>query len=443
MPHRELQKEEMEKEHPIVGYRKRLTFWHTVRIVLRNSICAAVIRILYGIIKLLVRRGVSRAFIRGIPDEFLSLNPLKWAAVLAGFSSFRFCNQVISRVIPEKPAAFISGGICALPALVMNKPTRTDLCLYAFVRFVHTFALRYIMPHMPPPVRSFQHYDTLVMCLCSAQIGYSSVMAHNTMPKAYLKFLFKAAHYDDSLLRAYSGMLREYGCSPDLLRFCDRENFLPSYNLQECVERCCTYSGHVSCDLNALRFLVYRFFGLGLPLYGPLKIATTLGLQRKKLIRQPRQTITRAVKSVICSSLFISAYVTVVMRAACFCKDHHLADKSMAAMCGLCGLSTLLEPKNRRADLAFYCAMYGIRGFIMTQNRLGRIPFPRHWVVFTTYVLSMAFLFYEYEEEPDLVNSRVRFLFGLALGEKRRGGPRPGKSPAPSAAPSATASAAA
>lgn len=72
-------------------------------------------------------------------------------------------------------------------------------------------------------------------------------------------------------------------------------------------------------------------------------------------------------------------------------------------------------------DLALYCCTFSLRSFILTQNRLGRLPYPRHWFVLLTYILSASYLLYEYEEEPKSLHPRLYALFRLVLGEKKPG----------------------
>lgn len=405
-------------------YRKQLSFNHTLKIVLRNSLYAAIGRILMGIVKGLVKRGLSRAFVARVPSEFFSLNPLKWAAVFGGFSSFRFCVQTLERLlsplgVSEKFVALLAGCVCATPAYVMNKETQMELCLYLFVRSAHTFCLRYILPHLPKFVREFRHYDVMLMCVSSAQIAYGCLFNPDTLPKSYQGFLVRASTYQEKLIRGHSGFARER-LVPDLVDYCWSRKLpiIEDFSQKGADVLCKLTHGDHSCNVWALMFVVRNMVTMGIPLYGPLRLVSMLGFQRKRLLTNPVSTIARNVRSMLISSLFLATYVAVILRSACFGVQHRGGGvKTVTALCSLAGLATLLEPKGRRMDLALYCAMYALRSFLLTQNLRGRLPYPRHWFVCSVYLLSVGFIFYEYEEEPRLLDRRVRSALRLLLGE--------------------------
>ncbi|KPA78526.1 hypothetical protein ABB37_06132 [Leptomonas pyrrhocoris] len=406
-------------------YRKQLSFNHTLKVVLRNSLYAAIGRILVGIVKGLVKRGLTRAFLARVPSEFFSLDPLKWAAVFGGFSSFRFCFQTLQRIlnplgVSEKFAALLSGCICATPAYVMNRETRTELCLYLFVRSAHTFCLRYVLPHMPKFMREFRHYDVLLMCMSSAQISYGCLFNPDTLPKSYQGFLVRASTYQEKLIRGHSGFARKR-LVPDLVDYCWSRNLpiIKDFGQTGSDVLCKLTHGNHSCNTWALLFILRNMLVMGIPLYGPLRLVTMLGFQRKRLLSHPVSTIARNLRSMLVSAFFLATYVAVIIRSACLGVQRRGGGvKMVTALCSLAGLATLLEPKGRRMDLALYCSMYALRSFVLTQNLRGRLPYPRHWFVCSVYVLSVGFIFYEYEEEPKLLDRRVRSALRLLLGEQ-------------------------
>jgi hypothetical protein len=428
-------------------YRKHLSFKHTLKIVLRNSIYAAIGRIMVGIVKGLVKRGLTRAFLARVPSEFFSLDPLKWAAVFGGFSSFRFCLQTLQRIlnpfgISEKFVALLAGCICATPAYVMNKETRVELCLYLFVRSAHTFCLRFVLPHMPKLMREFRYYDVLLMCMSSAQIAYGCLFNPDTLPKSYQGFLVRASTYQEKLIRGHSGFARER-LVPDLVDYCSSRKLpiIEDFSQKGADALCKLAHGDHSCNTWALMFIARNMLTMGIPLYGPLRLVSMLGFQRKRLLTHPVSTIARNVRSMLISALFLATYVAVILRSACFGVQHRGGGvKTVTALCSLAGLATLLEPKGRRMDLALYCAMYALRSFLLTHNLRGRLPYPRHWFVCSVYVLSVGFIFYEYEEEPKLLDRRVRSALRLLLGEQSPVSSRRDAAAAPGAASDGEAS---
>ncbi|EPY28289.1 hypothetical protein STCU_05190 [Strigomonas culicis] len=406
-------------------YRSRLSKRHTLRIALRNGLYAAIGRILIGILKQLAKKGLSRAFLQRVRGEVLSLDPIKWAFVFGGFSCYRLCVQLLTRLadalrLPHKSVSFFSGCICSLPALVMNKTTRTELSLYMFVRAAHAFALRFVLPRLPLSLQRFDHYDTLLMCLSSVQICYGCMFAPFTMPPSYQNFLSQASTYDRRFFRAYIGYMRGH-TAPEMVDLSVEKGWeLFNGHSQESVNRLCEYTHKgYTCNGWILHFIPINMLRVGIPLYGPLKFFMLVTGGQKKLRQHPTTTLLRALKSVLTSALFLALYVSIFIRSACFSIHMGYRGGLRTSLLGsLAGLATLLEPKGRRMDLALYCAMYALRSFLLTQNRLGHLPYPRHWFVFSTYLASMGFMLYEYEEEPKLLNPRVRSAMKLLLGER-------------------------
>ncbi|GET87762.1 hypothetical protein, conserved [Leishmania tarentolae] len=407
------------------AYRKHLSLKRTLKIVIRNSIYASIGRILVGIVKALVRHGLSKAFLTRVSSEFFSLDPLKWAAVFGGFSSFRFCLQILLRIltpfgVSEKFVSLLAGCTIATPALVMNKETRTELCLYLFVRSAHTFSLRYFLPRMPRMFQEFHYYDVALMCLSSAQIAYGCLFNPNTLPKSYQGFLNRASTYPEKLIRGHSGFCREV-LVPDLVDYCwsKKVPLIENFDQRGANILCKVAHGDYSCNTWAVMFILKNMLTMGIPLYGPLRFVSMLAFQRRRLMTSPISTIMHNVRSMLTSALFLALYTAVILRSACFGVQHRGGGtKMVTALCSIAGLATLLEPKGRRMDLALYCSMYALRSFLLTQNLHGRLPYPRHWFVCTVYMLSVGFLCYQYEEEPRLLDHRVRTALRLLLDEQ-------------------------
>lgn len=408
-----------------VMYRKRLPVRRSLKIILRNSIFAALGRIVIGLLKLIAKRGVSKKLLIEMRGEVLSLDPLKWAAVFGGFSSFHLVRQMVSRIgslvrLRDKGITLISGCICSLPVLVMNKDTRTEMCLYSMIRALHTFSLCFVLPRLPICLQSFEHYDVLLMCLSSSQISYAFLFCPSSLPNSYFRFLLKASMCDADLVRGHSNHLKGH-TSPEMVRFCDNHQFpLLSDYRQSATKVLCQYSHpHMSCNMWALTAIPKSILQLGIPLYAPLRMIAILLTQRKKLLSNPVRTIHGNCRSVLNSSLFLALYISWILRSTCFgVRSGSRGGALIAVMSFGSGLATLLEPKSRRMDLALYCSMYALRSFILTQNKMGRLPYPRHWFSLLVYLVSMSFLFFEFEEEPRLVNNRVRTTFDFLLGDK-------------------------
>lgn len=437
-------KEEKEKEKPLFFffhisftthmkklYEPRRGFQsrhHNVYIIARNAVIAFLVRILIGIAKGIARKKWQSSVLTIIEREFFSLNPPKWAVVVAGLSTFRLLvngmKLINSRTscIPPKVIPFASGCLCSLPALVMNSSTRTELALYAFVRAMHTFFLRWIYPSLPQVLRRFQHYDVLLMCLSSSQISYAALYAQSTLPPTYISFLMRASMCDPRFVRGHASYMRQH-MTPDLVSVSLEKNLpLLAERTKQAENQLCSFIHEgFSCNTWVLYFVWQNMLKMGIPLYGPLRVMTVLVFDRKRLLSNPFRTIWKSIRSVLTSSLFLALYSGCFVRSACYSLQHGGKGGKLSSLLSFfAGVSTLLEPKPRRMDLTLYCLTYSIRSFFLTQNRLGRLPYPKSSFLFFVYVVSMGYMFFEYDEEADLLNHRVREAFRRLLGERRK-----------------------
>ncbi|RNC48783.1 hypothetical protein TcCL_NonESM01256 [Trypanosoma cruzi] len=388
---------------------------------LQNALCAAVGRILIGILKRIGKVGLHSTVFKQIVKEFFSLDPLKWASIFAGLACFPLLKQIILKLgrccrITEKVAAAVSGSVCAVPVLVMNKETRTDLCLYIFVRALNSFAVRHIIPLLPESLQQFQYYDILVMCLSASQILYSVVFAPFSLPPSYQQFLSKASMLDNRLVRGHAGLAR-YQLTPELVELCiERGVKIPQSPREHFRIGCMLTHPGMTCNHFFISFIGRNMIQVGLPLYIPLKLGAILLYQRKELRRRPFKLIQKTFFSVLSSALFLALYSASTVRFACvFAQWNIRGGVFFAIFCSLAGIATLLEPKGKRMDLALYCLMHALRSFVMTQHRLGWIPYPKHILVCLLYMFSVGYLIFQFDQEPDKLNPRLRAIFSKLL----------------------------
>ncbi|ORC92643.1 uncharacterized protein TM35_000033960 [Trypanosoma theileri] len=397
---------------------------HVLYAIARNALYAAIGRILFGVLKRLGKGGLRIRVIKQLSGEIFSLDPLRWAFLLGGLSSFRLVKEILSVLchyfgITEKLASVLAGCICALPSLAMNRETRTDLSLYVFVRALHSFSVGYILPILPEPCRRFEHYDIITMCLSASQILYSVIFAPFTMPPAYQRFLLKAAMLDNRVVRGHAGLAR-YQITPELVELCVEKGFKIPQSAKEHFKIGCLYSHPgMTCNRFFFSFLMKQILWVGMPLYVPLKLGAIIAFKRNDLKHHPLKVLQNMLRSALLSALFLALYSASTVRFACFAAQGNIRGGFFfAIMCSLAGVATLLEPKGRRMDLALYCLTYALRSFVMTQYRLGRIPYPRHDTVFLLYLFSVGFIFYQYDREPEKLNSGVRANLAKLLMER-------------------------
>ncbi|RHW68588.1 hypothetical protein DPX39_100146300 [Trypanosoma brucei equiperdum] len=393
----------------------------TVSTASRNALYAAAGRLAFGVVTGLLksglRTGVHKVFLR----EVLSADPLKWAFLSAGLSCFRLLKHIASKLcshlsIPEKFSYVVAGFISGLPVMVMERGTRVELCLHVLVRALQVVGTSCVLPLFPKVFRDFEHYDIVVMCLSASQILYGFVFAPYTMPPSYLSFLSKTSMLDERVVRSYAGLTR-HQISPELVELCvERGRRLP-HDPSEHLSVCCSYA-HEGLTCNQFCFMLFckNMVQVGLPLYLPLKVATIV-VQYKKLIRKPLQSLCRAARSVFFSTLFLALYSVCSTRYACLAAQRNIRGGLLFAIASsLAGISTLIEPKGRRADLAFYCLIYAIRSFVLTQCQFGRLPYPRQSSIFMLYLFSVVLLISQYDYDPDKLDHRSRYVISRIAG---------------------------
>ncbi|RNF05613.1 uncharacterized protein Tco025E_07808 [Trypanosoma conorhini] len=385
----------------------------TAVIALRNAFFAAGVRILIGVFRRIGKGGLRRDALKPILKEILSLDPPKWGFIFAGLACFPLLKQIIRKIgrfchMSEKAASALAGSICALPVLVMEKETRTDLCLYVLVRALHSFAVGHVLPLLPRSLQEFQYYDIVVMCLSASQILYSVVFAPSSLPPSYQKFLSKASMLDNRVVRGHAGLAR-YQLTPELVELCmERGIKIPQSGREHFRIGCMLTHPGMTCNRFFLSFIRRNIIQVGLPLYTPLTIGKILLYQRKKLKEKPFKLLQNSIRSVLSSALFLALYSASSVRFACFFAQGNIRGGFFFAIfCSIAGVAALLEPKGRRMDLSLYCFMYALRSFVMTQYRLGWIPYPRHIGVFMLYVASVGFLAFQFDQEPEKLNHRL------------------------------------
>ncbi|RNF05486.1 hypothetical protein TraAM80_04526 [Trypanosoma rangeli] len=388
-------------------------FARTTFFALRNAFVAAGVRILIGIVKRIGKGELRWIVLKPVLKEIFSLDPLKWGFIFGSLVCFSLLKEIIRKLgclcrVPEKVASALAASICSLPVLVLNKETRTDLCLYVLVRALHSFAVGHILPLLPRPLREFQYYDIVVMCLSASQILYGVVFAPFSLPSSYQRFLSKASMLDNRLVRGHAGLAR-YQLTPELVELCMERGIKVPQSAREHFSIGCllTHPG-MTCNTFFLRFIGRNMIQVGLPLYTPLTLGKLILYQRKKLRNQPFELLQNSVRSVLSSALFLALYAASSVRFACFFAQGNIRGGFFFAIfCSMAGIATLLEPKGRRMDLSLYCFMYALRSFFMTQYRLGWIPYPRHKGICLLYVTSLGFLTYQFDQEPDKLNPRL------------------------------------
>lgn len=380
----------------------------------RNAFYALLARVALGIVKCLFK--MRRPLLTSLLQEIISLDPLKWAAVVGGLSSYRLLQKKLQNVCSASQA--IAGALAALPVVVMNKSTRTELALYAFMRALHCGVVTYLFPVLPQPLQNFGHYDTVMMMLASTEILYSYMFFPKSHVQSYQAFLLRATIADRNVLSATAGVHRNL-VVPELV-LVSLKNNLPVPAVESHTSHLCKlYHPNEGCNRYTLSFLWKHLTTISIPLYFPLKFVTTVVFKPSSIVKRPVATVLKIVGSALKSSAFLSLYCLAAMRTICFYATRDI--RSPFLLCTLGGITsgaaTLLEDKPRRLDLAIYCTMQALRSATFLLNRRGLVQLPSKGQLTALYVASMSFLFYIFDRHPQSLHPTIKKTFGAILSE--------------------------
>ncbi|GJP85001.1 hypothetical protein CLOP_g15038 [Closterium sp. NIES-67] len=286
-------------------------------------------------------------------------------------------------------------GAAAAPSLLLAGPgTRhTSLALYVLLRAV-VLAVRCGIKSpswgwLFRPL-TWQHGDTLLMCISAAQILSAWMLEPHSLPPTYVSFLNKHGGKPLCVYRAMKEMALDGGMSPactadiaTMLRGKGAASSSGGMKLpwtrvvkpHETVIPCDFLHPGGWCWLHFLSFLRGAYLR-AVPVYVPVYLVPALLVHRSSLLQKPLSIALRTAVGAARSSLFLATYCGTAWFWTC--NIHQLVGKcTRATMAGgafLCGLAVLLEKKSRRMELALYCFSRAIESFFICAVSWGWLP---------------------------------------------------------------------
>ena len=435
--------------------------------MLKSALFAALARLALGLSKTLMKSGFkpSKKFLQILTKEMGLGNPIKWAILCAGLSSYRLLQQVLLMIIEpaswrtrralevtlEKPgkstrvlASFGAGMLASLPFFALNVHTRTELALYLCIRAAHGVACAYweALP-LPEPIKRFNHYDVVVMGVTSAEIIYSLVMQANAHLAGYQDFLLGNTKMPQNATQVIAALMRgqyvpeafgidqnygrlgrltaggEVGTDMGLVATTEqlRGRFDPSRFCDVCAY---THPQVSSCIVNYLQYLVKHITTVSIPLYLPLKLMATLVFGMKKLKKDPAGVVVKLGKGILSSSMFLTLYASAPVGSVCAAAYAGVTSQPLLfAISGfLSAMATFLEPKGRRLDLALYCSVQTLRSFTRILYYNGYIPRPNHHWIFVLQTTAVGLVLYQYDNHADIMHPNLKGTLGWLLNER-------------------------
>lgn len=239
--------------------------------------------------------------------------------------------------------------------------TRSPLALFLFVRALEAGA---VLSAKKGWVPKFEHADTALMMLASAQVCWAWVFQPDTLTPSYLRFMNHhggqprpivdmVAHIHSppadgditSIRHIHAAVLAAPGARPF-------DPNVPSHALHCEV----LHPGGASCSGHFVSFCL-KGFQRAVKVYLPVYLIPLLTFGHKRLLADPVGSLTSSAKGIARSSLFLGSYCGQAWLAVCVLRQFFGNSNGWIAgySAGLAGGSAVLyEKKGRRLELALY-----------------------------------------------------------------------------------------
>jgi len=365
----------------------------------------------------------------------------------------RFLKGGLSANTTEKPNQewydpLVSGFLAGFSLLWMDKSWHRTLALYAATRAAQCFYnFSKARGHFHFWGSSWEHGDTLLFALSSAQIMYSYVMRPQALPESYYHFIRKQGPLPEVVLQAVRDSCRDKPINTEGLFAYVKEK-----GGQEALEEVMKGfpNGTKMCDLIPTRALHantkypivsagFAWWNVAKQIFGvylSLALVPQVVLSFQKFIKSPGSTLQKSVVSAIISTCFLSTFcggyqffVVCLQRPLQTyfkLKDH----KFWYWIAGfLASWSLLIERKSRRSELALYAFPRGADAlFTVLLDRKLIVSVPQGELLL--FCLSMGFITMYYENDRSTLSPMVasllqRFLPDNVLNPSKK----PSKSP--------------
>lgn len=286
-------------------------------------------------------------------------------------------------------AGFASGiALCA----VNDPESKRTMSLYFFARLlqcVYNFLKR--NGHFNKILPKFEHYDSLLFMLSTAQVMYAWVTRRFALPPSYARFITKTGPIHQPVLDTVES-IHTRGASvdktlPNLSKYLSK--YYPSNKVNTLVsdiqkthrvncdvlhpmESSCTHNfARVTTDVSKKIF----------PLYGVLTLVSLVLLKRKKMLTHPISSISQGLFNVFRSTAFLSLFVSSYQYLICGQRKitTGLEHRFIYWLSGFIAASSIfIEQKPRRSELALYVLPRGLDAlYLILQRRkwLSTVPF--------------------------------------------------------------------
>jgi len=354
------------------------------------------------------------------------VDAIRLGLAVGGFSGlYEYVLRLVSRYHDNQMGAanFLAGLVGGIAILFLEKDTRRMVSLYVLGRVLEClYNSRKNKGLWHFWGSNWNHGDTLLFCLASAQVMYAYVMRPETLDTSYYRWILRTGPIAEVILKA--------------VRACNRNKPIPVEAVTSYVQSInpqipVALDGSVSiipcsllhpqqsyCSLQALEVFLSCFKKL-LPLYATLTSLPLIGMNPGKFLKSPLTKLWLFTLSTLRSTTFLSTFVAGYMSIICLHRKIVNTDhRFIYWLAGfICSLSILIEKKSRRSELALYALPRGL-------DSLYTLLCDRKWLASLPYGDVLLFCFsiggimYYYEREPNTMSPLVRSFITKILNRK-------------------------
>lgn len=295
--------------------------------------------------------------------------------------------------------AFAAGTLASVSVLVLDSERRQTLALYVWARAMqclYNFSKARGWWHFWGS--HWDHGDTLLFAVSSAQVMYAYVMRPETLPPSYNKFIVNTGPISEFVLQVVRDANRGKAIDvKKVLQYVTKKGYkvppgqviLPSPHPH--ITPCSVL--HPQNELCSVQFgqTFTDAFRRTFPLYFSLNVVPAVVLRFMRFVKTPLAVMWGCVTSASRSTTFLASFVAIYMGVICGHRKIATRDNKLVYWFAgfIASLSLLIEKKSRRSELALYALPRAADSLfmIMRKHRL-MYGFPKGEVLL--FALSMG-----------------------------------------------------
>jgi hypothetical protein len=332
----------------------------------------------FEVVGIMRRRGlptdgvpISKALLDGSREHGLFLGLL-----LSVFNSFMYTTRNAPMPYARYRGA-MAGALSGLASMwALPGAMRRSALLFLSVR---AFELACRVAAKQGRVPTLHHGDTYLMSLASAMMIYEWMFFPGALDKAYVHFLQRQVQFDSTVVKAVAAMQRGLPLDVDAINK-TRATFRPPpppisdaliYDKLPTGAAKGAFLFHPTTSFVSFAVTYFlRGLRVALPVYVPVYLVPLVVFSHRRLMAKPVDTLMSTAQGIATSTLFLATYCTLGITSISLFRTLGLrydvvgnaAEIGLALSGALAGLSTVIEKKHRRIELALYVLQRALDG---------------------------------------------------------------------------------